>query len=279
MMLNRVGVFLLLACLPAVNVFADKIHHFGVINQRSITLTAQYWNPILKYVSEKSGVRLRLSMGRTAPETTAMTVRGEHAFVYTNHMFNTERDRLGFRVILRLRGPSIRSVIIVLHDSPVRSVSELKGKPVVFPSREAFVGYWVPMDYLVKSGVSVRELFAGNQEGAMARVQAGGAMAAAVNQLVLERYARREKFRYRVLWASEPYLGIPIMVSPKVPGHRVKAVRDAFLAMSSDPRGQEILRQSAGVIRSKRIPEFILASDRDYENYKRFYRDTVVGKK
>ena len=61
--------------------------NFGVINQRSLALTAEYWNPILKYVSARSGVQLRLMMGKTAPETTAQSVKGEHDFVYSNHLF------------------------------------------------------------------------------------------------------------------------------------------------------------------------------------------------
>ena len=52
------------------------IRSFGVLNQRSVQLTAEYWNPILQYVSKKSGVTLNLKMGKTAPDTSAMTGRG-----------------------------------------------------------------------------------------------------------------------------------------------------------------------------------------------------------
>jgi phosphonate transport system substrate-binding protein len=257
----------------------EDVYYFGVINQRSITLTAQYWNPILRYVSDKSGVQLRLKMGRTAPETTAMTVRGEHAFVYTNHMFNVERDKLGFRVILRLDDPSIHSTIIVRRDSPITSLKQLQGKKVVFPSPEAFVGYWVPMDHLLKSGLKVHPVYAGNQEGAMARVQAGAVEAGGVNQQVLERYARRENFQFRSLWVSEGYLGIPIMVSPKVEKALVDRVRKAFLMMNNDPAGRRILKASAALIKKKKSLKFLPASDDDYENYRKFYRETVVRKK
>ena len=35
---------------------------FNVLNQRSIALTARYWNPILGYVGQKSGVALELKL-------------------------------------------------------------------------------------------------------------------------------------------------------------------------------------------------------------------------
>ena len=44
---------------------------FSPVNQYGIELTASYWNPIIEYVSGKSGVRLQLKIGRTSADTTA----------------------------------------------------------------------------------------------------------------------------------------------------------------------------------------------------------------
>lgn len=249
--------------------------HFGVINQRSVLLTAQSWNPVLTYVGKKVGVPLVLKVGKTASETTDMTERGEHAFAYTNHMFTPERDKIGYRVILRLEGEPIRGVIVVREDSPFRSAQDLKGKTVVFPSRDAFVGYWLPMDYLLKSDIDVREIFAGNQEGAMSQLQFGQS-AVAVNKKLLDQYSTREDLRFRIIWTSEPYLDIPIMAHPSVPARIVEAVRDAFVGMSQDPDGQNALRACADALQTKNLWSFVRADDRDYENYRRFYRNTVV---
>lgn len=249
---------------------------FGVINQRSVTLTAQAWNPILSYVGERVGVPLVLKMGRTAPETTAMTVRGEHAFAYTNHMFTVERDRLGYKAILRMQGEPIRGAIVVRDDSPVRSVADLKDARVAFPSKEAFVGYWLPMDHLLKSGVRVREVFSGNQEGAMSQLQFGEVAAAAVNHKLLSRYGQREGFRYRVIWTSDPYLDVPIVAHPSLPPRLVQAVRAAFIGMAEDPAGRRALQASAAALGSQEVWRFVRAEDAEYDNYRRFYRTTVV---
>lgn len=47
---------------------AQKTYSFYVLNQRSIALTAQYWNPILTHVSKKSGVPLELKLTKTPQE-------------------------------------------------------------------------------------------------------------------------------------------------------------------------------------------------------------------
>jgi phosphonate transport system substrate-binding protein len=249
---------------------------FGVVNQRSPQLTAQYWNPILEHVSRKSGVALELQIGKSAPDTTAMAVRGELDIYFTNHLFTTERDQLGWRVFGRGAGEGIRAEIVVAADSPIVSLAQLQDQGVVFPSPEAFVGYWVPMDALLKAGVAVRPQFAGNQEGAIAQLRSGAAAAAGVNGKVIAEYAQREGLNYRSLWTSEPYLDLALMAHPRVAPAAVERLRAALVGMASDPEGQRVLEASAGLIRQKAPFGFVAAENRDYDNYRRFYRATAL---
>ena len=57
---------------------------FGVLNQQSPARTAERWNPLLQYVSAKTGLDLQLRMGATVRETNAMMGRGEFDFVVVN---------------------------------------------------------------------------------------------------------------------------------------------------------------------------------------------------
>jgi phosphonate transport system substrate-binding protein len=243
---------------------AAETLNFGVVNQRSVQATAAYWNPILAYSGAITDVRLQLRMGKTAPETTAMDIAGEHDFVNTNHLFTPERAGRGYRVILRFDEPHIQGALVVREDSPIQRIEESAGNAVVFPSPVAFVGYRVPVDHLLRSGVRVRAHFAGNQRGAMGQVQSGNAAAAGVNKQVLQNYAQREPLSYRVLWESPPYRGIPIVAHSRLPPARVERVQAVAILRASAARANE---QQTG---------FVLADDADYENSCDFYRDTVV---
>ncbi|MBL8335048.1 MAG: hypothetical protein JNM08_18180, partial [Rubrivivax sp.] len=46
-------------------------YRFSPVPQQAIPLVAAYWNPILAWVSQKSGVKLSLKISRTSAETTA----------------------------------------------------------------------------------------------------------------------------------------------------------------------------------------------------------------
>lgn len=253
----------------------DKPFEFGVISQRSPLLTAQYWNPILIYVSKISGVPLRLRVGKSGVETNAMINHGTVDFIYSNHIFHPENDGAGYRVIARDGTKAISGQIVVPKASQIRNLKELTGKSVAFPSKVAFVGYMVPILALHEAKVEVVTRFAGNQEGAMGQLASGTAEAIGVNSEVMREFAEREKFAYRVIWSSKPYLSMPIAAKSSVPSAAVEAVRNALIGMKQDPEGRKILETCAKIIGDKSIEGFEPASDGHYEEQKRLYRLVV----
>jgi len=255
---------------------AQQAHSFYVLHQRTVSLTAQYWNPILTYVGRKSGVPLELKLAKTAQEGNANAEAGAYAFLYTNHFFTPERDRLGYKVIARPAGPGIRSQIVVPEDSPIQRLQDLAGKDVAFVSPDAFAGYWLPMDALLRAKVKVNVIFTGNQEASSAQLKVNKVAAAGVNGSVLARYARREQFSYRALWTSELYQDLCVMANPKVPAEKAEAVRKALIGMAADPEGMKILQAGADLLKSTGELGFVAADNKDYDNYRRFYRSTQV---
>jgi phosphonate transport system substrate-binding protein len=254
----------------------QKAYTFNVLNQRSIALTAQYWNPILTHVSKKSGVPLELKLAKTAQEGNAIAEKHGYDFLYTNHFFTPERDRLGYKVIARPAGEGIRSTIVVPEDSPIQTLHDLSGKDVAFVSPDGFAGYWLPMDALLRAKVKINVVFTGNQEASSAQLRVNKVAAAGVNSSILQRYARRESFNSRALWTSEIYQDLCIMASPKVPADRVAAVRAAFINMIKDPEGRQVLEAGADLLKSTGDLGFVAAENKDYDNYRKFYRTTQV---
>jgi phosphonate transport system substrate-binding protein len=257
-------------------VAAQKAYTFYVLPQRSVALTAQYWNPILTHVGKKSGVPLELKLTKTAQEGNVIAEKGGYDFQYTNHFFTPDRDRLGYKVIARPAGPGIRSQIVVPEDSPIQTLQDLNGKEVAFVTPDAFAGYWLPMDALLKAKVNVNVVFTGNQEASSAQLRFNKIAAAGVNGSVMARYARRESFAYRALWTSEIYQDLCIMAYSKVPADKVDAVRAALIAMVNDPEGRKVLEAGAELLKSTGDLGFVAAENRDYDNYRKFYRTTHV---
>jgi phosphonate transport system substrate-binding protein len=271
-MLRILGLWLILL---TANAQAVEPLQFGVLNQRSVLLTAQLWNPILRYVTAKTGVPLVLRMGKTADETLAMTLHNEFDFVYSNHLFTPERDQLGYRAIARFNGGDIAGMLVVATASPYRKLTDLDGKEVAFTNPNAFAAYVLVMDELVKAGVRVHPRFIGNQEAALSSAQYGHSAAAGVNNIILNSYMQREKADFRVLYTSPYYADIPVMAHPRVPASTVAAVQRALVNMDQDAEGLRVLSAAQGLLQQPTPVSFVSASDRDYDNYRLFYQRQI----
>lgn len=255
----------------------DVVYRFSPVNQYDINLTAAYWNPIIQYVSETSGVKLGLKIGRTSADTTAYVLAQEVEFVFTNHLFSPEREQLGWKVFGRRQMPPVRGEIAVPADSPITDLAQLQGQEVAFPGPEAFIAYKVPYAQLLSRNIDVKVVFGGNQNAALAQLAAGKVKAVGGNSQLLEGYARREDKKLRILWSSEPFHDLALMVSGKVPEKDVKAVANAFFNMHKDPRGREILHQASLKVGLTADAYFIPSNGSEYASYRRFYQTAPLS--
>jgi len=253
-------------------VAAQTEYRFSPVNQANIATAASYWNPIVAYVSDKSGVKLTLKLGRTSADTTAYVLAQEVDFAFTNHLFSPEREQLGWKVFGRRNTPALHGEIVVPADSPITSLAQLEGKEVGFPGPEAFVAYKTAYAQLLNQKINVRTVFGGNMDGAFAQLFSGKVAAVGANSQLVEGYTRREGRKFRVLWTSEAYHDLALMAAPKVPERDAQAVARAFIGMASDPQGREILASVNKLIGLPADAVFIASDGREYAAYRRFYQ-------
>ena len=263
----------LLALFSALPVQAERpVYRFSPVNQYDINLTAAYWNPIIAYVSQASGIQLVLKIGRTSADTTAYVLAQEVEFVFSNHLFSPDRDQLGWKVIARRQMPPVYGQIVVPADSPITSLAQLKDQEVAFAGPEALIGYKFTYAHLLSQGIDVKVVFGGNQNGALAQLFAGKVKAVGGNSQLIEGYGQRENKQFRVLWRSESLLDLALMVSGKVPDKDVKAVTAAFVNMHKNSRGRDILHQASLKVGLPSDAYFIPSSGGEYSAYRKLYQ-------
>jgi phosphonate transport system substrate-binding protein len=250
----------------------NTVYRFSPVNQYDINLTAAYWNPIIQYISEVSGVKLILKIGRTSADTTSYVLAQEVEFVFSNHMFSPEREQLGWKVFGRRQMPAVHGQVVVPAESPITDLAQLKDQEVAFPGPEAFIAYKVPYAQLLSKVGDVKVVFAGNQNAALAQLFAGKVKAVGGNSQLIEGYAKRENKQFRVLWSSDPFHDLALMASGKVPEKDQKAIANTFLNMHKDPKGKEVLHQASLKVGLTTDAYFIAASASDYVSYRKFYQ-------
>ncbi|MEI6028538.1 MAG: PhnD/SsuA/transferrin family substrate-binding protein [Betaproteobacteria bacterium] len=250
---------------------SGAVYRFSPVNQYGIELTARYWNPIIEYVSSKSGVRLELKIGRTSADTTAYVLANEVEFIFSNHMFSPEREQLGWKVIARRQTAPIQSQIVVLAESPIQRLEQLEGQAVAFPGPEATVAYKFSYAQLLKRNINVQVVFGGNMDGAFAQLASGKAAAAGTHSQLSEGWSKRENRKVRALWNSEPLHDLAVMVARKVTQADAEAVGRAFAAMLADPTGQRVLAAAGDLVKLPPTAGFVASNGSEYGPYRQFF--------
>ena len=250
----------------------NGVYRFSPVNQYGIELTASYWNPIIEYVTRKSGVKLQLKIGRTSADTTAYVLANEVEFVFSNHLFSPERDHLGWKVFGRRQTPPIHSQIVVLADSPIKKLDQLAQQSVAFPGPEALVAYKFSYAQLLNRNIPVQVVFGGNMDGAFAQLASGKVQAVGANSQLTEGWSKREGKPVRVLWQSDPLYDLALMASKKVPDTDLRAVTRAFLEMGNDPEGKKILFNASELVKIPTDTVFAQSNGSEYLAYRNFYQ-------
>jgi phosphonate transport system substrate-binding protein len=268
----------LFACALATSVRAEPhSYNFSPVNQYNLQVSASFWNPIIRYVSARSGVRLNLKLGRTSADTTSYVLAREVDFAFTNHMFSPDREKMGWTVFGRRDAPPVRAQIVVPADSAVKDLAGLAGATVVFPGPEALIAYKATYAELLRRHIPVNVVFAGNMDAAFTQLFAGKTRAAGANSQLVQSYSGREGKTFRVLWSSAPFNDLALMASPRVPAADVRAVSQAFLGMRQDPEGRRILDAAAELVSSREPLGFVPAGDADYASYRAFYASAPIN--
>ena len=273
MSLVLAGTLIAVALAQPVAAATPPVYNFSPVNQYNLQVSASFWNPIVRYVSHKSGVRLNLKLGRTSADTTSFVLAREVDFAFTNHLFSPERSKMGWTVFGRRNAAPVRAQIVVPADSKVTRLAQLGNSIVAFPGPEALIAYKVAYAQLLRDNVQVTVAFAGNMDAAFSQLFSGRAKAAGANSQLVQNYSGRENKDFRVLWSSPPYNDLALMASPRVPKEQISAVAKAFLEMQRDPEGRKILEAASELVHAPEPLSFVAASDADYAAYRRFYAD------
>ena len=256
---------------------APPCYNFSPVNQFSVQISASFWNPIISYVAARSGVCMKLKLGRTSADTTSFVLAREVDFAFTNHLFSPDREKMGWTVFGRRNAPPLRAQIVVPADSPITQLAQLAGAAIAFPGPEALIAYKVPYAQLLREQIPVNVVFAGNQDAAFTQLFAGMVKAVGANSQLAANWSGREGDRFRVLWRSAPFNDLALMASPRVPAEQVRAVARAFLTMHDDPEGKRVLAESGALIHAPDPLSFVAATQADYASYRAFYADAPAS--
>ncbi len=162
---------------------------------------------------------------------------------------------------LEVRGaPFFHGMIIVRQDSPIKKLSDLRGKSFAFGDPNSTMSHVVPRAHLKKAGIDLKSLsrheFLGSHHDVALGVLGGYFDAGGVKEEVFYEY---EKRGLRSLAKSPPISEHVFMARSDLAPELVERLQKAFMAVNQDPQKDYILKSI-----KKSVTGFATVEDRDY---------------
>jgi len=173
----------------------------------------------------------------------------------------SKSDIEAFAVGVSRGSPTYTSVVIVQADSPIRSVSDIRGKTFAYGDQASTSSHLVPRAMLQDAGLvaerDYKAVYVGAHDAVARAVESGKVQAGALSRPIFDSLVKAGKLdgaKLRVLAETRPIPNYPIAMQAKLAPVLKDQIRTAFLGIT-DP----------AILKSFRAEGFAATDDRAYD--------------
>lgn len=170
-------------------------------------------------------------------------------------------------------GNDFKGIFIVRKDGNIKTIKDLIGKKISYPSNTAVAACILPQIFLHKKGIDVNNdienLYVGSQESSIKNVYLKNSSAAASYPIAWYTFKQdfpREASELYVIWETETTIGNSIMIRDDIPENIKSQIKKYFVELENYDEGQEILKNT----KTKR---YIDTENKDYLHLSKLITD------
>lgn len=237
---------------------AEKVLSFGIPPQQSPTELTKRWTPVLQYLSEKSGLTLQLKTAKDIPTYQQQIMDGQYDIAYMSpNSYVAANKARGYRAFAKEKEGKAVAMIIARKDGPIKSLAQLNGQTLAFPSNTAFMATILPMKYLEAQNISVTTQYVVSIDSVYRSVAKGLLVAGGGEARTFGALDAEIRDQLSVLWQSDALPPFPFFAHPRLSAANVGKLQKAMIEMGHDEHGLALLK----VVNIKALDK---ANDADY---------------
>lgn len=221
---------------------------FAVVPQQTATDMATLWVPVLKYLEGKTGYSIRFQASRDMPTFEQRLDEGEFDIAYMNpYQYISTRQTISTRkklydVFAKEKDRKLKGIVVVLANSPYKSIEELNNVTVAFPGPTAFAATMLPIAYMAQKNMAIKPAYVLSHESVYLAVAKGLYPAGGGIEKTLESAPIDIRQKLRILWTSQGFTPHAIAAHSRVPKEVVDKIAAVLFEMDKDPIALELLR-------------------------------------
>lgn len=234
----------------------------GIEPEHNIFDQVERYRYLAAYLSDQLGIKVNLTImsryGEVIKRFKAKRLDGAFLTSYTAAMGINQLNLEPVANPVNLRGESTsQGYIFVRKDSGINSVSDMKGKHVVFVDPATMEGYLFPLAYLHQHGVTDinsffnnQFYFSGSHASAVFAVLDGRADIGSAKDTVFQKLVRNDPSisqELRIIAQSEKAPEVTLCIKNELDRDLREKLRAVLLQMDKTKEGKKVLRQFAAL--------------------------------
>ncbi len=235
---------LIFACLSG-NLLAaspEKVYTVGVVPQQSASKLAKTWGPLLKHVSDQTGIKLRFTTAPDIPEFEKRLSKGEYDFSYMNpYHYTVFSAKPGYQALMNAKDKRIKGILVVRKDSNITGLEELAGEKLAFPSPAAFAASILTRGEFSQRDIAITPEYVSSHDSVYRTVAKGLYPAGGGVMRTLKALSPDIQEQLRILWTTPGYTPHALAAHPDIDADVAEKFTDAMISLADSETGKKLL--------------------------------------
>ncbi|MCX8027593.1 MAG: phosphate/phosphite/phosphonate ABC transporter substrate-binding protein [Thermodesulfovibrionales bacterium] len=272
---------------PAYKITAEKgnplnVCIFGIHPYKNPKAMLEAYYPIVQYLNEQLGdIEIQLEMSKDYSDFEKKLYNRQFHFALPNPYQAINAIKVGYDVIAKMSpDDDFRGIIVARKDRHIRSVKDLKGKKISYPSATALAAAMMPKMMLYEMGINPEKetisVYVGSQESSILNAYYGDTFAAATWPVPWRLFKKKHPSmaqEMEVVWKTKPLPNNAIVVRTDVDKDVVRRFLEALEKMNND-------KKAVIYFENLEIERFERADNKTYDPVERFVKryNLTLGK-
>jgi phosphonate transport system substrate-binding protein len=214
----------------------------SIVPQLSHSIMYSKWAPILEHVGQKTGQCFNLEIPDTIGAFEKSLLNGEPDFAFANPYHAViAKNRKGYTPLFIDGKTKLTGILVVKNDSSIKSIRQLHGREIAFPSPNSFAASLLIRAELAKQGIFIKPKYLKTHENSYRGVAMGDFVSAGGVNNTFQREESSLKENLKILYETSGYASHPFIANPRVPLKVRNGVTEAFISLSKSDFGRKLL--------------------------------------
>jgi phosphonate transport system substrate-binding protein len=235
----------LVGLLMAVRADAVELDRYtlAVVPQFTPNEIYRKWTPVVEKLNRVTGKRFEIKIFANILSFEAAFLNGEIDLAFLNpyHAVMAKRAQ-GYLPLVRDDANLLTGILVVQRNSPIKSLQELNGKTLAFPSPNAFgASLYIRALLAEQEKISFTALYVKTHSNTYRHVILGEVAAGGGVNNTIKRESKEVQAELRVLYETPGVPSHPLVAHPRIPAATQELITQVILDMSKESDGQKIL--------------------------------------